>query len=415
MKARDDTLKLPEGWPAPIGDDAYYGLTGEIVEAITPQTEADPANVLISVLIAFGNSIGRKARIMIGRTAHFANEYAAMVGPSSQGRKGTGWNDTLDVFKESDDQNNETWAINCIRGGLSTGEGLIGHFTPPKPDKGEPPKTVDRRLMIVEPEFARTLIVMNRPDNTMSPIFRGAWDSGNLDIMTRSNPLSIRGAHISFIGHITTDDLRKHLTVTERANGFANRILFAMTRRSRVLPFGGRSIDYGEIIPQLTAARLKAQHEIIHLRMSDVFRSLWRERYQRLTVERSGMLGAITSRAAPHVIRLAMIYALLDETLVMKEVHLRAALEVWRYCEDSARYIFGDALGDDTADTIRHELKRGDLTRTQIYRDVFSKNKSSLEITRALDVLQREGLVQSREKGEGRQKTEIWSAVIQND
>ena len=127
------------------------------------------------------------------------------------------------------------------------------------------------------------------------------------------------------------------------------------------------------------------------------------------------MLGAITSRAAPHVIRLAMIYALLDETLVMKEVHLRAALEVWRYCEDSARYIFGDALGDDTADTIRHELKRGDLTRTQIYRDVFSKNKSSLEITRALDVLQREGLVQSREKGEGRQKTEIWSAVIQND
>jgi DNA-binding transcriptional ArsR family regulator len=110
-----------------------------------------------------------------------------------------------------------------------------------------------------------------------------------------------------------------------------------------------------------------------------------------------------------------MIYALLDESGVMKEVHLKAALEVWRYCEDSARYIFGDALGDDTADAIMHELRREELTRTQIYRDVFSKNKSSFEITRALDVLERERLVRSREEGKGRQKTEVWSATTEND
>jgi hypothetical protein len=201
--------------------------------------------------------------------------------------------------------------------------------------------------------------------------------------------------------------LRKYLTLTQRANGFANRILFVMTRRSRVLPFGGNRIEYEDILEQLADARRKA-NDVIHMSMSDAYKALWSKHYKRLTTERMGMFGAITARAAPHVTRLAMIYALLDESGVMKEVHLKAALEVWRYCEDSARYIFGDALGDDTADTIMHALKRRPLSRTDIYSDVFLKNKLATEITRALEVLEREGLAQCKEVMTGGRTKEVW-------
>ena len=41
--------------------------------------------------------------------------------------------------------------------------------------------------------------------------------------MTKS-PAKATDAHISVIGHITTDELRRSLTRTEAANGFANRL-----------------------------------------------------------------------------------------------------------------------------------------------------------------------------------------------
>ena len=43
----DDTpIPLPE-WPTPPGPDAYYGLAGDIVRTIEPETEADPAALLV--------------------------------------------------------------------------------------------------------------------------------------------------------------------------------------------------------------------------------------------------------------------------------------------------------------------------------------------------------------------------------
>ena len=52
--------------------------------------------------------------------------------------------------------------------------------------------------------------------------------------------------------------------------------------------------------------------------------------------------------------------------------HLEAALEVWRYVEQSARYIFGEALGDALADTILRKLcvSPDGMTRNEI-RDYF--------------------------------------------
>ena len=79
--------------------------------------------------------------------------------------------------------------------------------------------------------------------------------------------------------------------------------------------------------------------------------------------------------------RLALIYAFLDQSSVIRVEHLRAALALWQYCEDSAAYIFGDAVGNTVADDILSALRdrRGGLSRTAIG-DLFSRNKSKDEI-----------------------------------
>ena len=42
--------------------------------------------------------------------------------------------------------------------------------------------------------------------------------------------------HLGVSAHITLDELRRTLTNTQAANGFANRFLWACARRSKLLP-----------------------------------------------------------------------------------------------------------------------------------------------------------------------------------
>ncbi|MBY0456866.1 MAG: hypothetical protein K2V38_05985, partial [Gemmataceae bacterium] len=78
-------------------------------------------------------------------------------------------------------------------------------------------------------------------------------------------------------------------------------------------------------------------------------RALWRRVYPDLTAERPGLYGAATGRAEAHVLRLSMIYALLDGQAVIGVDHLNAAMAVWAFCDESARIIFGhdQAVGGD--------------------------------------------------------------------
>lgn len=417
MKSRDHTIEAQENWPKPLSEAAYHGLVGEIVRTIGPQTEADPANLLISTLIAFGNSIGRNPYFPIGATRHHTNEFAVLVGPSSRGRKGTGLSEIKRLFRVAEERSNrnEMWT-HRIKGGLSTGEGLISQLVD-RTERGDNGEEVvvprDSRILVEQSEFFRVLAVMSRPDNTMSSVFREAWDSGTLEVMTRADPLRVENAHISFIGHVTTEELRRRMTDTDRVNGFGNRLLFVMVRESKSLPLGGGPINYDTIASKLMQAQIKAS-TIGRMCRSHGANEIWIAHYDRL---RDGpthpLLNAVTARAAPHVIRLAMIYALTDGSHAVRPAHLNAALEVWRYCEDSAAYIFGNSLGDETADAIYRSLasSKTGLTRTDMFTGLFNKNKPSGEISRALSVLSRSGLASSeRVSTEGRAK-EVWFAI----
>jgi hypothetical protein len=86
-------------WPAPIVAEGYEGLAGEIIRAIEPHTESDPAALLIQLLVAFGNFVGRNAHFVAEADRHYTNLFTVLVGESSKGRKGSSWGHIKALFQ----------------------------------------------------------------------------------------------------------------------------------------------------------------------------------------------------------------------------------------------------------------------------------------------------------------------------
>jgi len=427
VKLDDQTIADAAGWPGPkleararagdalpkpLAPQALYGVAGEIVQTIEPHTEADPAGVLLQLLAAWGNLVGRTPHFIVEGDKHHTNINLVLVGATSKGRKGSSWSQVRRFVRAVD----ERWETTRIVSGLSSGEGLIFAVKDADAEAEESTDAAepgDRRLFVVETELGGTMKILNRQGNNLSAVVRQAWDTGNLATLTKNSPLRATDAHISIVGHVTREEVRRHLLETELANGFANRFLWVCVRRSKLLPDGGRihEVDTSALVHQLVKAVSFARKTSLVQRDEEA-KALWHEAYSELSAERAGLLGAVSNRAEAQVMRLALIYALLDHSCLIRRPHLEAALALWDYCEASAAHIFGTALGDPTADAILGmlETSRAGLTRTQI-RDGFGRNKSGDEIDRALSVLQRDGRAGSRAVSTGGRPAEHWYAV----
>lgn len=399
---------------------ALYGLAGDAVKTIEPYTEADPVAVLITFLISFGSVVGRTAYFLVEYTHHYLNLFASLVGESSKGRKGVSKSTVKYMFRQIDDE----WTKDRNTSGLSSGEGLIYAVRDPI-TKSEPIKehgrvieyqdvitdqgVTDKRLFIVEEELSQALKVMAREGNILSATIRQAWDSGDLHPLTKHNPIRATGAHISILGHITKDELLRHLDETEKANGFANRFIWFLVQRSKIIPnpTGTPQEKLNPIVRRLSEAVAFARNQGEMKRNAEA-EAVWAEVYPKLSEGKPGMVGAVIARAEAQVMRLACIYALLHLSPVVKTCHLEAALAVWDYAEASALSIFGDNMGDPIADRIITALKqRGRLSETEVH-DLFDRHNSKA-VSRALDLLFQAGRIESETLGDtgGRPKV-IW-------
>jgi hypothetical protein len=138
----------------------------------------------------------------------------------------------------------------------------------------------------------------------------------------------------------------------------------------------------------------------------------WEAAYPELSTERAGLLGAVVARAEAQVIRLALIYALLDQSNTIDVAHLEAAMAVWAYAEESAVRIFGDSLGDPIADDILLALRRsgGGMTRSDIHA-LFRRHRSAEQVSAALTLLLKVGRAKFETKHTGGRPVETWSAI----
>ena len=386
--ADTDDLTLKE-WPR-FSWDACPGLLGDFVRLATRNSEADPAAVCITALVRFGAEVysyggrsGLGPHFYIGETIHPPRLFAVICGNSSKARKGTSRHPVTKLFGREHCQpaDLKAWGVALPAresgGPLSTGEGLAHHVRDESDEERErhqrqnPNEPIrekgDKRLIILDEEFASGLACTKREGNTLSMGIRCFWDSGDYAPLTKNNPVTVRAAHISILTHITMQELAVCLGEVQAVNGFGNRFLWICARRAKLVPLPSRMPD-AELAPlQRELWRLVglAQRRGT-MTMTPPAVALWESLYTELSQEHSGLAGSIINRAEAQTLRLALIYALLEGAERITENHLKAALAMWSYAQESALYIFGDRVADPLEEKVLAALKAGPLTATEL-------------------------------------------------
>lgn len=390
-----------------MGEAAYRGLAGDVVRTLAPETEADPVALLADFLATFGNIVGGNGPHMAIRFAKQAPRIWPLIVGRTGDRKGQSRSEIQGLCRIVDEQ----WDRERLRSGLSSGEGLITACAD-DPDATED-DDVDKRLLVVEEEFSRVLKVCGRDGNTLSENLRQAWDGKKMQIL-RVKPIVATGAHVTIVAHITPEELRHRLSQVDQANGFANRFLLFSVRRAQILPRGG-TLDMRQIYA--LASQVNAAVQDARTR-GEMFRSpeaeeFWAPIYGSFYGEREGLRWAMIARGDAQLVRLQLLYALLDRSPMIEIEHIESAFAVWKYVEDSINLTFSAGVyGDPDIDMLLQAIVDSGghgLDRTQQIR-LFSKHRSREELDAMRARLEESGAIRREIVQTRGRPREIWLA-----
>ncbi|MAV90351.1 MAG: hypothetical protein CL676_02955 [Bdellovibrionaceae bacterium] len=370
--------KHSDGWPSKLSKEAFIGPAGRFVDLCLPHTEADEANLLFHFLTVAGNIFSRNAYYAVSSARLQTNLFCFLVGKSGMARKGTGLEMASYFFKQVDP---DWWKFRKVAG-VGSGEALI--------EAAKANKEGDTRTLWIENEGGQALVIANREGSILSMVIRLGADGGDIRLTVRKNPVIATDTHISAVFHITRAELDTLLKKRDIFNGVANRFLWACIHRSKEVPFPGMPpLEKSQDLIRTLKASVSFAKKQGEMNFSDGARSLYEEVYSDLSKEMPGIWGTLSARSAPMVIRVAMIYALLDQSKKIEESHLNAALAVWIYVEESIEYLFDAGTGNKDADKILRALRLNEngLTQTEVSRKVFKGNKKSELIDKAFELL----------------------------
>lgn len=423
VKLEADHLDRVAAWPK-LSNAATRGLAGEISRVATAGSEADPVAVQISAMVAIGALMGRSRYLRISDTYHHARLMAALCGGTGKGRKGTSWGpvERLIGVAQEKIQSASTLPfplgkpLKISPGPLSSGEGIVDIIRD-KVGEDDEGGTDDKRLLVIESELAAALRSMQRNGNNLSTMLRCAWDGTSLSPLTKlKNRIVATNPHICIVAHVTTHELLALLNVGDIWGGFANRFLWICVRRRAIVPFPKPTPDAdvdrlaGEIA---RVVRYQADRPT-EMVLSNSAQDLWANVYTELqSTEHTGVLGACTSRSEAQTLRLALTFALLDGADRIEDHHVEAGLSLWRYADDSARYIFGGADADPIGAAILDALAHGPMTQNDL-RDLFCRNVPAVRIAETLNDFQARGRVEMnvvKVQGQKGRPPKIWTRV----
>jgi hypothetical protein len=403
---------------APVLDTAaYHGLFGELVKAVSPHTEADDPAVLLCLLAAFGSACGWSPHFDHGRI-HGGNLFVALVGATAS-RKGTATGIAKWVLEKADPE----WAKRCLRPeGFGTGEGLIHAVRDDRTlaDGTLEPGVADKRLLVVEEEMAKMFSLGTKDASILTPTIRSLFDRSAIGKLNR-DAYRCENPHGSIIANITPADLRQALTgrgAVGLANGLINRFLLCHTGRQKFHPRGGRWRQAaGPFVSRVTEALAKAKGVGL-LDLDTEAGAKWDELYHTLEDHPDTVFGAATSRASDQVMKLALLFALADGSASICPPHLSAAVACWRYCEATARLLFGDADHTTTGTKpgaaerlalrlVKPILTKPGINRRELYKEVGGKPAKE-EMSSALRLLHASGLAQQKKVETDGRPGECW-------
>jgi hypothetical protein len=384
----EDVTPLHRNSPQPEPE-CLYGLIGEVAHAGSDGTETNAFAIAANFMAYLSCAIGRGVYLPVGNTRHHARLFCLHIGRSGRGRKGDAVSLVLriDAALRTID---ESFSPQIHRGGLSTREGLAALIHDGfRHGRNEVAAIEDKRLWVVESEFANVLHQGRREGNTLSAALRDCWDGVDLKPATKSNQVHASNPHVCLSGAISPSELTGLMSSREMSNGFANRFLMIWAERTRMLPFPRETpqavVEHlaRSTLNVLTFVHANQPDMCEHMRMEMSAQAQWRyaQLYRGELHEDigAGVTASLLERRAPMLLRLAMLMALTDLQTRIEVPHIDAAVAWIRHATASVRYVFVSATEEakmTQALELSHRVlaflgERGQATRSQINAECF--------------------------------------------
>lgn len=402
--ADDDGLDNHRNAPRP--DPAcLYGLVGDVARAGSDTTEANPYAIAANFIAFMGCAVGRGPYMPIGNTWHHVRMFMLHIGRSGRGRKGDAVS-LIGRIEQALKVLSQDATPQVHRGGLSSREGLVYLIHDGfKEGQTEVEPILDKRLLVIESEFANVLHQGKREGNTLSAALRDCWDGVSMKPATKSSRLWATDPHIAMVGAVTPSELLGLMASRELTNGFANRFLMFWAERTKMLAFP-RATPQEDVdalaarvlaVLQFCRAERWADKDKMRVELSQDARKRYEVLYHSELNDNSAgeRITALIERRAPMLLRLAMLFALCDLTTTVDVHHINAALAWVRYSVDSIKFVFASAADEvevaetnDTAQKIVDFLTAHQrVTRKQITVDCFGGHVNKTRIDAALEEL----------------------------
>jgi hypothetical protein len=380
----------------------FYGLVGDVARAAAEGTEVNPVSAAAALMSFLSTNVGRDVYLPVGNVWHHARLFTCHVGRSGRGGKG----DAVGLVNRIRRRVEEVYAGTLGQshtGGLSTREGLAllihdGY----KDGKTEIPPIDDKRLWVVESEFANVLHQGKRDGNTLSAALRDAWDGVSIRPAIKSSRVWASRPHIGLHCCITPGELLNLLESRDLSNGFANRFLFVWAESTGTVPFPAptdRAIvntlaDRVVDVVNFARGKYPAERDSRRMSLSQEAADIYAKEYRKLRRPSGGeRIVSLLERQAPYTLRLGMLFALTDKSLVIEARHLRAALAWAKYARESVEFIFGEqaasqsdaATAEDARKILDFLKNRPDgATLTGVGNECFGKKLSAARIGKAI-------------------------------
>lgn len=368
----------------------------DFVALTAPHVETDVNNIIIDFLACAGVAIGMKAYAMHVADKHPPVPFYLVIGNTTIG-KGTSFNcaHTLFSLVISDWKNyvrrsarSQQGLYRLVRNAAAKEISFISKTTGKE-------KTVDNkrytegRLLVRFSEVSAVFKSMRAEWSTLAEGMREVYDGNPLsnekgdqnDSITVDDPYSA-----ALLGDVTPWELSEVIEAVDFRDGVANRFLWSHSRRTKTITRGSLA-DYTQL-----AERLKLvipEEPIGEISFSEAGAAAWDTWVYTLPFEDEGKLADACGRARANALRLAVLFAILDESRLIligppqiEARHVQAAAAILdRHRETVAWFLARPAnVPEELPEAVKSKLWRqiekltanldadGTITGSQLYK-----------------------------------------------
>jgi len=387
-----DEPPIDEAMPFPnINND----LCNKYINLMSDVTEAPPSYHFFTFITAISMLLGRNAYMLWGPDKLYTNLWTMIVGQTGRARKSTAINRGCDIL-------NRVTPDTQILPSLSTWEGLLTAMQRNDNDlSGQNELNIKNEITMIAMSEFDGFLKKSRNENIahMLPNLCDIYDMFKpARSVTKGTPICIKNYFVSMICGIQPEVLENAFQTGDIHGGFAGRFCYVYDSSNKEIPIPvwNKEKEYGNILDELNQIKLSFNIET-QILFHDSCIPIWSDFYHdyRNPNIHHPLLMQINERMQNHVLKIAIIFAILDNKPSIMPTHLNNAIAIAYWLMNNNKRLFG-SLGLDKQSKLESKIIELICHDCNNRRDIYQKlsgRTSARELQLSLEGLIKAGII----------------------